>query len=207
MITLHYLERSCSHRIVWLLEELGLDYELKMYQRLPDTQLAPPELKAQHPLGKAPVMQDGELVLAEGNALIQHLLDRYDNGRLVPANKTDDYSKYLYWLSVSASMFSANLLALMAKQGDFGAYNGYVNAQVALYFNHVENTLNGQQWIVSDQLTGADFALSFPLQWGINYVEKANYPNITRYLNQIETHPSYLKANAKTAGSLDLSKF
>lgn len=207
MITLHYLERSCSHRILWLLEELGLDYKLKMYKRLPENQLAPPELKALHPLGKAPVMQDGDLVLAEGNALIQHLLDRYGNGRLVPQSQTDAYSKYLYWLSISASMFSANLLALMAKQGNFGAYNDYVNAQVELYFNHVENTLNGQKWIVGDQLTGADFALSFPLQWGINYVEKVNYPNIVRYLDQIETCPSYLKANAKTAGSLDLSKF
>ena len=118
MITFHYLERSCSHRIVWLLEELGLDYELKMYQRLPESQLAPPELKAQHPLGKAPVMQDGELVLAEGNALA--------------------YSKYLYWLSVSASMFSANILALMSKKGDFGAYTDYINAQVGIYFDHVE---------------------------------------------------------------------
>lgn len=207
MIVFHYLERSCSHRIVWLLEELGLDYELKMYQRLPDTQLAPPELKAQHPLGKAPVMQDGELVLAEGNALIQHLLDRYGRGRLVPESQTDAYSKYLYWLSVSASMFSANLLALMAKKGDFGAYTDYINAQVGIYFDHVEDTLNGQKWIVSDELTGADFALSFPLQWGINFVEKANYPNIARYLEQIENHPSYLKANAKTAGRLDLSRF
>ncbi|TCP96010.1 glutathione S-transferase [Cricetibacter osteomyelitidis] len=207
MITLHYLERSCSHRIVWLLEALGLEYELKMYQRLPETQLAPPELKAQHPLGKAPVLQDGDLVLAEGNAIIQHLLDRYGNGRFVPPSQTDDYSRYIYWLAVSASMFSANLLALMAKQGDFGAYNDYANAQVGIYFDHVEQTLNGKTWIVGSELTGADFGLSFPLQWGVNYVEATKYPNIARYLKQIATHPDYVKANERTAGALNLSKF
>lgn len=206
MITLHYLERSCSHRIAWLLEELGLEYELKVYRRLPENQLAPPELKALHPLGKAPVLQDGDLWLAEGNAIIQHLLDRYGNGRFIPPAKTDAYSLYVYWLAVSASMFSANLLALLGKQADLGVYNDYAKAQVTTYFNHVEDTLNGRRWIVGDELTGADFALSFPLQWGVNYVERADYPNIARYLAQIENHPAYQKINAKT-GALDLEKF
>ncbi len=142
MITLHYLKQSCSHRIVWLLEELGLDYELKIYNRNPDSALAPPELNAQHPLGKAPVLQDGHLVLAEGNAIIQHLLDRYDHeNRFTPPQQTDDYSQYVYWLSISASMFSANLLALLTKQGDFGDFSQYAAAQTGLYFNHVEQTL------------------------------------------------------------------
>ncbi|MDG2949534.1 glutathione S-transferase family protein [Exercitatus varius] len=208
MITLHYLKQSCSHRIVWLLEALGLDYELKIYDRNPDNSMAPAELKAQHPLGKAPVLQDGDLTIAEGNAIIQHLLDRYDDeNRFTPAYKTNDYSNYVYWLAISASMFSANLLALVSKKGDLGDFAQYTNAQVGLYFNHVEQSLAGKKWIVGEQLTGADFALSFPLQWGLNYVEKADFPNIARYLEQIENHPDYLKANEKTAGGLDLSKF
>lgn len=206
MITLHYLKQSCSHRIVWLLEELGLDYELKIYDREPETGFAPAELKAQHPLGKAPVLQDGHLVLAEGNAIIQHLLDRYDEGRLVPASKSDEYSNYLYWLSISASLFSANLMQLLAKQGDLGAYNEYAKAQTALYFAHIEQTLKGKKWIVAEQLTGADFSLSFPLQWGKNYLDLTNYPNIQRYLAQIESYPSYQKATEKTA-ALDMSAF
>ncbi|SUT98505.1 glutathione S-transferase domain-containing protein [Actinobacillus lignieresii] len=208
MITLHYLKQSCSHRIVWLLEALGVDYELKIYDRLEGTGFAPEELKAQHPLGKAPVLQDGDLVLAEGNAIIQHLLDRYDTeNRFTPAHKTDAYSNYVYWLAISASMFSANLLALVSKKGDLGDFAQYANAQVGLYFNHVEKSLEGKTWIVGEQLTGADFSLSFPLQWGLNYVNKADYPNIIHYLEQIETHPAYLKANEKTAGGLELSRF
>lgn len=207
MITLHYLKQSCSHRIVWLLEELGLDYELKIYEREPETGFAPKELKALHPLGKAPVLQDGHLMLAEGNAIIQHLLDRYDhNGKLAPKHNSDEYSHYLYWLSISASLFSANLMQLLAKQGDLGAYKDYAKAQTELYFQHIEQTLNGKQWIVGEQLTGADFSLSFPLQWGKNYVDLDHYPNIHRYLAQIEQHPSYLKANQKSA-ELDLSAF
>ncbi|MDG2962928.1 glutathione S-transferase family protein [Exercitatus varius] len=208
MITLHYLKQSCSHRIVWLLEALGLDYELKIYDRNPDNSMAPAELKAQHPLGKAPVLQDGDLVLAEGNAIIQHLLDRYDDeNRFTPVHKTDEYSNYVYWLGVSASIFSANLLALLTKRGDFGDFAQYAAAQTPLYFNHVEQTLEGKTWIVGDQLTGADFSLCFPLQWGLNYVNKADYPNIVRYLEQVENHPAYLKANEKNSGGLDLSKF
>ncbi|SEQ59214.1 glutathione S-transferase family protein [Basfia succiniciproducens] len=208
MITLHYLKQSCSHRIVWLLEALGLDYELKIYDRDPQTLMAPAELKAQHPLGKAPVLQDGDLVLAEGNAIIQHLLDRYDDeNRFTPAHKTNAYSNYVYWLSVSASMFSANFLALLSTRSDLGDFAQYATAQTPLFFNHVEQTLEGKTWIVGEQLTGADFALSFPLQWGMKYVDEADYPNIVRYLAQIENHPAYVKANEKTAGELDLSKF
>ena len=159
MMTLHYLKQSCSHRIVWLLEALGLDYELKIYDRDPDTMMAPPELKAQHPLGKAPVLQDGGLVLAEGNAIIQHLLDRYDHeNRFTPAGKTDAYSNYVYWLSVSASMFGANFLALLSTRSDLGDFAPYATAQTPLFFNHVEQTLKGKTWIVGEQLTGADFA-------------------------------------------------
>ena len=208
MITLHYLKQSCSHRIVWLLEALGLDYELKIYDRLPGTGFAPPELKAQHPLGKAPVLQDGDLLLAEGNAIIQHLLDRYDDeNRFTPVHKTDAYSNYVYWLAISASIFSANLLGMIASRSDLGEFGDYAKTQPALFLNHVESTLEGKTWIVGEQLTGADFALSFPLQWGLNYVNKADYPNIVRYLAQVENHPAYLKANEKTAGNLDLSRF
>lgn len=208
MIKLNYLNNSCSHRIAWLLEELGVDYDIAVYHRLPETGLAPDELKAQHPLGKAPVLEDGSLKLAEGNAMILHLLDRYDpDRRFTPPSQTDDYSNYVYWLSIAASMFSANLLGMFSKRFDFGAYADYVAGQVALYFNHVEQTLNGKTWIVGEQLTGADFALIFPLQWGIKQVNAADYPNIVRYIQQIEARAAYQRVAEKTGCQLDLGSF
>ncbi|MDO4897130.1 MAG: glutathione S-transferase [Moraxella sp.] len=205
MITLHYLNNSCSHRIVWLLEALGLDYELKIYHR-EETGFAPSALKAQHPLGKAPVLQDGDVLLAEGNAIILHLLDRYGQGRFEPARQTDEYSMYQYWLAVSASMFSANLLGMLAGRSDLGVFGDYAKTQTPLYFDHVEQTLSDKTWIVGDELTGADFALCFPLQWGQNFVDMVNYPNIARYLVQVDNHPAYQKANEK-ALVLDMGKF
>lgn len=208
MITLHYLNNSCSHRIAWLLEELEVDYDVAVYHRLPETHFAPAELKAQHPLGKAPVLQDGALTLAEGNAMILHLLDRYDpERRFTPTAQSDAYSRFAYWLSIAASMFSANLLSMMAKQFDLGAYNDYAAAQVSLYFNHVEQTLADKTWIVGEQLTGADFALSFPLQWSITHVNAADYPHITRYIQQIEARPAYQRVASKTGCELQLNQF
>ncbi|HHW7580107.1 glutathione S-transferase family protein [Mannheimia haemolytica] len=205
MITLHYLNNSCSHRIVWLLEALGLDYELKIYHR-EESGFAPMEVKALHPLGKAPVLQDGDLVLAEGNAIIQHLIARYAEGKFEPARGSEAYSMYHYWLSISASLFSANLVTMLANRSDLGAFGDYAKAQTPLYFNHIEQTLSDKKWIVGDELTGADFSLCFPLQWGRNFVEMANYPNIARYLEQVENHPAYQKANQK-ALKLDMNRF
>lgn len=205
MLILHYLNNSCSHRIVWLLEELGLDYELKIYHR-EESGFAPAELKAQHPLGKAPVLQDGDLVLSEGNAIIQYLIDRYGNGRLEPKRQTNAYSMYHYWLSISASLFSANLIGMIASRSELGAFGDYAKTQTPLYFNHIEQALVGKKWIVGEELTGADFSLCFPLQWGRKYVDMANYPNIVRYLEQVEHHPAYQKANVK-ALKLELDKF
>ncbi|ASK26567.1 glutathione S-transferase family protein [Neisseria chenwenguii] len=208
MIKLHYLNNSCSHRIAWLLEELGLDYEIAVYHRLPETSLAPEELKRQHPLGKAPVLEDGSLKLAEGNAIIQHLLDRYDDAnRFTPPSKTDDYSNYVYWLSVAASMFSANLLGMFSKRFDFGDYTAYAAGQVALYFNHVEQNLQGKTWLIGEQLTGADFAMSFLLQWGLNQVNAADYPNIVRYVQQIESRPAYQRVAEKTGCEFTMKRF
>ncbi|ASK26564.1 glutathione S-transferase [Neisseria chenwenguii] len=208
MIKLHYLNNSCSHRIAWLLEELGVGYDVAVYQRLPETGLAPDELKAQHPLGKAPVLEDGNLKLAEGNAMILHLLDRYDpDQHFTPPSQTDDYSNYVYWLSIAASMFSANLLGMMSQKFDFGAYADYAKGQVALYFNHVEQNLQGKTWLIGEQLTGADFAMIFPLQWGINQLNPADYPNIVRYIQQVESRPAYRRVAEKTGCELNLKQF
>ena len=173
MITLHYLKQSCSHRIVWLLEALGLDYELKIYDRLEGTGFAPAELKAQHPLGKAPVLQDGDLVLAEGNAIIQHLFDRYDTeNRFTPAHKTDAYSNYVYWLAISASMFSANLLALVSRKGDLGGF-----ARASGFIFQSRRTIARRQNLDRRRTTHwRRFCVKFPITMGIKLCEQSGFP-------------------------------
>ena len=98
MIVVHHLNNSRSQRILWLLEELGLEYDIKRYQRDPKTMLAPPELRRIHPLGKSPVITDGDLTLAESGAIVEYLVGRYGNGRLVPAAGTPEKLRYTYWL-------------------------------------------------------------------------------------------------------------
>ncbi|HAW24399.1 MAG TPA: glutathione S-transferase, partial [Pseudomonas sp.] len=98
MITLHHLEHSRSQRVLWLLEELQLPYEIKRYTRDPQTMLAPPELKQVHPLGKSPVITDGDLTLAESAAILEYLVERYGEGRLAPAAGTPEYLRYRYWM-------------------------------------------------------------------------------------------------------------
>ena len=110
MITVHHLENSRSQRVLWLLEELGVDYEIKMYKRNPETKLAPPELLEIHPLGKAPVVTDGEHTLAESGAIIEYLVRKYDDGRLRPAAGTSAALSYTYWLHYAEGSFMPFML-------------------------------------------------------------------------------------------------
>lgn len=205
---LHYLKNSCAQRVAWLLAELDIDYEIVVYDREPKTGIAPKELKQKHPLQKSPVLEDGNLVLAESAAIIEHILDRYDSeNRLTPPKKTDDYSQYLFWTHNAASIFSAAFLGgFLAKAADLGAYQKYAEAQLGLYLDNVENNLKDKTWIVGDKLTGADFAISFPLQWAIRYFEADKYPHIRRYVAQIESTPSYKRIAQKTGYEMQLSK-
>src|SRR6185295_8769679 len=110
MIVVHHLNNSRSQRILWLLEELGLEYDIKRYQRDPQTMLAPPELRKIHPLGKSPVITDGDLTLAESGAIIEYLVGRYGHGRLVPAADTPDRLRYTYWLHYAEGSLQPLLL-------------------------------------------------------------------------------------------------
>ncbi|WLF83326.1 glutathione S-transferase family protein [Moraxella sp. ZY210820] len=196
MITLYNLENSRSQRISWLLEELGVDYQIKEFKRDPNTRLAPAELRQIHPLGKAPVIDDSGVIVAESGAIMQYLLYRYGGGRLEPDADSPDYAKFLQWLHYAEG--SAMVAFGMKFLGETGGSNELVStftqSQFDLHTDYIENSLNGKKWLLGDDLTAADMMMSYPLQYVLTMVEKGKFPNIERVVAQIQNHPSYQKA-------------
>jgi glutathione S-transferase len=212
MITVHHLNNSRSQRVLWLLEELGVPYELKLYQRDPKTMLAPPELRAIHPLGKSPVVSDGENVVAESAAILEYLLDRHDQGRLRPAPGTPEHLRYRYFLHYpEGSLMPLMLLALVfgrmpdnnvpfllkpllagvSKQ----AQQQFIGPQVKLHLDFLEGELKGRRWLLGDALSAADIQMSFAIEAAASPAGYApSYPELARYLGQIHAQPAYQRA-------------
>ena len=212
MITLYLLKQSRAHRIVWALEELGLDYDVKIFDRDPQTKLAPAELKEIHPLGKSPILTDGELKLAESGAIVQYLVQKYGNGRLQPKANSDDYYRCWEWAHYAeGSIMAAMLLSLFVNQiapseSRDAVKAHYVDAQVPLHLGYVEQALAGKQWLVGDEITAADIMMSFPLQMAMSNPQAQQvYPNIAAYVARIEQTEGYRKADARV-GKLELLK-
>ena len=221
MLTLHHLEKSRSHRIVWLLELLELDYTIKTYQRDPKTLLAPAELKQVHPLGKSPVLTDDELVVAESGAIIDYLLQRYGQGLLQPA--TDDIQSwvlYRYWLHYAeGSLMPLLLMKLVFTQipkqpmpffvkpvakGISGkVMQRLVDPNLKTHLAFIEQQLEGKTWLLGDQLSAADVQMSFPMQALAARTNLREYPRIAAYVKRIEEDPAWQKVIAK-AGKLEL---
>jgi glutathione S-transferase len=211
MIVVHHLNNSRSQRILWLLEELGLDYEIKRYQRDPKTMLAPPELKAVHPLGKSPVITDGELVVAESGAIIEYLVER-EGGRFVPAGGTPARLRYTHFLHYAeGSMMSPLLLKLVFDKVESSPMpffvkpiargiaqkvkGSFVLPQIALHLGYLEAELGKHPWFTGEEFTAADIALSFPLEaaaarGGLN----DKYPRLVDFLKRIHARPAYVRA-------------
>jgi glutathione S-transferase len=211
MIIVHHLNNSRSQRILWLLEELGLDYEIKRYQRDPKTMLAPPELKAVHPLGKSPVITDGDLVVAESGAIIEYLTAR-EGGRLVPAAGTPARLRYTHFLHFAeGSMMSPLLLKLVfdkiestpmpffvkpIARGIAQKVKGtFVLPQIALQLGYLEAELGKHAWFAGDEFSAADIQLSFPLEAAASRGGlDARYPKLTDFLARIHARPAYRRA-------------
>ena len=196
MITLHHLNQSRSIRILWLLEEIGVPYELKRYQRNPDTQLAPPELKNVHPLGKAPVLEAEGITIAESGAMVEWLINRHAP-HLAPAQDSTAYAEYLQWIhfAESSAMFPM-LLGLFAskesQQLDFlPQYAARENTNILAY---LDAALASKTYLLGDQLTGADFMMSFAVAALGNRGHLEHYPNIKRYGEQLASLPSWQRA-------------
>ena len=212
MITVHHLENSRSQRILWLLEELGLAYELKHYARDPATMLAPAALRAVHPLGKSPIITDDGRTIAESGAIVEYVVGRYGGGRLVPSPDTPERLRYTYWLHYAeGSAMPPLLLKLVFDRMASGPMpallrplvrriagrvrSGFVDPQIALHLNYLEGELARSAWFAGDAFTAADIQMSFPLEaaaarGGLD----ATRPKLWSFLERIHARPAYQRA-------------
>lgn len=212
MIVVHHLEHSRSQRVLWLLEELGLDYEIEHYKRDPRTMLAPPELRAVHPLGKSPVVVDGARVLAESGAIVDYLAERYGGGRLAITGDTPQALRYRYWLHYAeGSAMPPLLLKLVfdtverARMPFFAkpvaraiaarVKRSFIEPQIALHLDFIEAELGTSAWFAGSDFSAADIQMSFPLEaaaarGGID----ASRPKAAGFLERIHARPAYRRA-------------
>ncbi|ERL54425.1 glutathione S-transferase family protein [Psychrobacter aquaticus] len=198
MIRLHHLNQSRSLRTLWLLEELGVPYEVVSHQRDAKTHLAPDSLKAVHPLGKSPVIEiDGE-IYAESGAITELLIERFAPERLRPATDSVDYGHYLEWIDFAeSSLMLPLMLELFTKKAgidDNEFLNGYIDTEKNRLFEYLDASVEGKSFIVSDKLSGADFMLSFDLIILAKRQKLDAYPNIRQYAEQLASLDSYQRA-------------
>ena len=216
MLTVHHLNNSRSQRILWLLEELGLPYDIVRYQRDAKTMLAPPELRKVHPLGKSPVVTtDDGLTLAESGAIIETVVERYGQGRLAPAAGSPEALRYRYWLHYAeGSAMPPLLLKLVfdkvestpmpffvkpiAKAISAKVKSSFIQPQITTHLDFMEAELGKSLWFAGEEFSGADIQMSFPLEaaaarGGLD----ASRPRLMAYLARIHARPAYQRALAK----------
>ena len=202
MLTVHHLNNSRSQRILWLLEELGLEYQLKTYQRDPVTNLAPPELEQVHLLGKSPVLTDDDNTIIESGAIIDYVLRHYGTGRLQPETGTDGYEQYLQWLHYAegSAMLPMMLKMYTARLGDAGApLQPRISDELQRHLGYIENSLQGVDWLVGNSFSGADIQLSFVVEITPLLYSLDSLPNIAAYRQRLQKRPAY-KAALKRGG-------
>jgi glutathione S-transferase len=197
MLTVHHLNNSRSQRILWLLEELELDYALKRYQRDATTNLAPPELLDVHPLGKSPVLTDGDHTIHESGAIIDYLVRRHGSGRLAPAPGTDAHEKYLQWLHYAegSAMLPLMLKMYTGRLPDGGAaLQPRITSELDNHLGYMNQALEASGWFVGDSLTAADVQLSFVPQVARLLYTLDPFPNLNAFLERIHQRPAYRRA-------------
>jgi glutathione S-transferase len=213
MLTVHHLNNSRSQRVLWLLEELGVEYDIKHYQRQP-SMMAPPELKAIHPLGKSPVITDGGKTIAESGAIAEYLVGTYGNGRLIPPSDTPERLRYTYWLhyaegSAMPPLLMKLLFTLMPRRAPAllrplvrkvcnQALLAIINPQLKLHMAFWESELSRSEWFAGDALTAADIQMSFPLEAAAarGGLEQG-HPRAMAFLDRIHARPAYQRALEK----------
>jgi glutathione S-transferase len=200
MITVHHLDDSRSQRILWLLDELGLPYEIRQHKRDPETRLAPPELKQIHPLGKSPVIEDDGRVIAESGAIIDYVLRRYGNGRLAPAPSDPDFEDYVHWMHYAEGSGMPALIVRInvARVGEAAAPAlPRLDEEIALQLGYLDGALQGRQYIMGDELSAADIQLSFIGELAAARFGIDSYPAIKDWLRRFQARPAYQAALAK----------
>jgi len=197
MITVHHLNNSRSQRILWLLEELDLPYEIRCYQRDPKTSLAPPELKAINPLGKSPVIEDGALVLNESGAIVDYLIRRHGRGRLQPDPATAAYDEYVKWLHFAegSAMLPFMLHLYVGRLGEAGApLQPRIQSELANFLGYIDAALSRTPYLMGEELSGADIQLSFIGELAKVQGMAAPYPHLLAWMNRLQARPAYRQA-------------
>jgi glutathione S-transferase len=212
MITVHHLNNSRSQRVLWLLEELALPFDIKHYQRDPETMLAPPELREVHPLGKSPVITDGDATVAETGAIIEYLIERYGHGRLVPAAGTPEHLRYRYWLHFAEGSAMPPLLLKLVferikttKMPFFAkpiasaiadkVLGTLVDPNLQRQLDFVEAELQRSEWLAGAEFSAADIQMSFPLEAARQRAGlDASRPKTMAWLARIHARPAYKQA-------------
>ncbi|WP_418153033.1 glutathione S-transferase [Litorimonas sp. RW-G-Af-16] len=200
MLIVHHLNNSRSQRILWLLEELEIEYEIKHYERDPETNRAPAELKAVHQLGKSPVIEDGDLIVAETGAIIVYILDKYGSGKLRPEKGTQDYVDYVHFLHFAegSAMLPLLLSLYTGFLGDAAApIQPMIVAEIKGILDYCEYQLISSDYFAGDELTGADIQMIFPLEAAKARGRLIGYEACNEYVNKIHARPAYLRALEK----------
>jgi glutathione S-transferase len=200
MIIVHHLNDSRSQRILWLLEELGLPYEIKRYQRDANTRLAPPELHKVHPLGKSPVITDGDRTIVESGAIIDYIIRRHGGGRLQPSTESPAYDQYQQWMHYAegSAMLPLMLNLYAMRLGDAAApLMPRIESEIANHLTYIDGSLKGREFIVGDSLTGADIQMSFVGEVAGAFGKRGKYPNLDAWTRRLHERPAYKKAIEK----------
>ncbi len=195
MIVVHHLNDSRSQRVLWLLEELEVPYEVRHYARDAKSRLAPPELAQVHPLGKSPVLQDGEQMVIESGAIVDYLIRHHGAGRLQPATGTADFEAYNQWLHYAegSAMLPLMLKLYVSRLGEAGApLQPRIDSELANHLGYVEHSLQGRGWLVGDTFSGADIQMSFVGEAARGL--RAGYPAIDAWVKRFQQRPAYQRA-------------
>lgn len=211
MITLHHLQDSRSQRVLWLLEELGVDYEIHYYERDPGTSLAPVELREVHPLGKSPVITDGDRTLAESAVIIEYLARTYGDGQWAPEPGDPDYWQFSYWMHYAEGSLMPPLLVrlIFSKIRTDAPFlvrpitgriadevdRTFTSGQIRTHFSYVNDHLAGNTWFVGDKISAADIQMSFPLEAALaRGTIGDDCPHIVAYVERFQQRPAYRRA-------------
>jgi glutathione S-transferase len=215
MLTVHHLENSRSQRILWLLEELEVDYEIQRYERDKTTGLAPPELFAVHPLGKSPVISDDGVTVAESGLIVEYLIEKYGNGRLMPEIATPEHLQFRYWIHYAEGTFMPLMIISLiltrietapmpfflkpvAKKIAEKTRAAYSGPNTKLNLDYLETTLQNSAWFCGAEMSGADIMLSFPIEAAATRVNLSkDYPALEEFRQRIRKRPAYERALEK----------
>ena len=200
MLTVHHLNDSRSQRILWLLEELDVPYEIQFYQRLPKTRLAPPELKAIHPLGKSPVITEDGHAIAESGAIIDYIVRRHGQGRCCPPQDGHDYDHYVQWLHYAEGSASLPLImkGTVSFLGDqWRPLKNHVDIELENHLGYIDQSLSGRDYLLGGDLTAADIQMSFVGELAALRTDRSRFTHLDAWVHRFQARPAYARAIEK----------